>query len=132
MLGCDIGRGILHRLPFQKGREQARMAKAQEVESNQALQQQNAPGLAAGGIVRAEVVADVVGVAKTSDRERAQPASIDDRAEQESAPALNDRGRAAAALRGARRAVGEGRAGGTPGDRRLDLARRQRDHGRRA
>lgn len=97
MLGCDIGRGILHRLPFQKGREQARMAKAQEVESNQAFQQQNAPGLAAGGIVRAEVVADAVGVAKTSVRERAQPASIDDRAEQESAPALNDRRRAAAA-----------------------------------
>ena len=30
MLGCDIGRGILHRLPFQKGRDQARLAKVQE------------------------------------------------------------------------------------------------------
>jgi|EP01046_Picozoa_sp_COSAG06_P020000 hypothetical protein len=39
MLGCDIGRGILHRLPFQKGRDQARMAKAQEEQSIEAFRQ---------------------------------------------------------------------------------------------
>ena len=32
MLGCDIGRGILHRLPFEKGREQARVAQAEGAE----------------------------------------------------------------------------------------------------
>jgi hypothetical protein len=94
MLGCDIGRGILHRLPFQKGREQARMAKAQENQINLASQQQNAPWPATGGIVNAgrpEVVADAV------DREHVQMVRADDCTGTKSAPGLENRRPAAAA-----------------------------------